>query len=422
MSRYSRSHLSDPDLRRDLKAHHATERGVTAEVIADLAEFDARKLYREDGYPSMFAWCLRELGYSEDAAYARIKVARASRRFPELRDAVGDGRLHLTGARLLAPHLDRTNAAELITAATRKTRAEIEALLAARFPRPDLAPMVWALPGIGTAAQLVSEPTPQVLLSASAPAPELVAAPVAPANVQELQKSPVPGRVEAANSHARLTPLATERYGVQFTIDQPTQDLLREVQDLLGHSVPAGDLAGVFRRGLESLARELRRSKFAASAKPRPHTERRSNDPRHIPAHVKRDVWKRDKGQCTFVGTNGHRCEARAGLEFDHELPVARGGWSSTSNVRLRCRAHNQYEAEREFGEGFMRTKRERALESRAIEAGRSAVGATRGRGRAQAEPAHEVPHYEEGPRKIDRQRRLGKMAERVGFEPTRRY
>jgi hypothetical protein len=36
-------------------------------------------------------------------------------------------------------------------------------------------------------------------------------------------------------------------------------------------------------------------------------------------------------------------------LEFDHIEPVARGGHATTANLRLRCRAHNQYEADRIF-------------------------------------------------------------------------
>jgi 5-methylcytosine-specific restriction endonuclease McrA len=79
---------------------------------------------------------------------------------------------------------------------------------------------------------------------------------------------------------------------------------------------------------------------------------------------VKRAVWQRDGGRCTFVGTNGHRCETRRGLEFDHAEPLARGGQATIANLRLRCRAHNQYEAEREFGSDFMRRKREMRREA----------------------------------------------------------
>jgi hypothetical protein len=61
------------------------------------------------------------------------------------------------------------------------------------------------------------------------------------------------------------------------------------------------------------------------------------------------------------VSERGQRCAARTRLEFDHIEPMARGGESTVTGLRLRCRAHNQYEAERRFGGEFMRHKRERA-------------------------------------------------------------
>src|SRR5439155_10587533 len=134
MITYSRSHLSDPVLLRDLATHLTQERGATAEVLADLAEVDARKLYVPAGHPSMYSYCVRELGLSEDAAYKRIQAARAAHEFPALFTALTDGRLHLTGVRLLAPHLTTENADELLAAAAHRTKAEIEQLLAARFP------------------------------------------------------------------------------------------------------------------------------------------------------------------------------------------------------------------------------------------------------------------------------------------------
>jgi hypothetical protein len=80
---------------------------------------------------------------------------------------------------------------------------------------------------------------------------------------------------------------------------------------------------------------------------------------------VKREVWQRDGGQCTFVGATGHRCPARTLLEFDHVEEVARGGHSTVAGLRLRCRAHNQAGAERRFGAGFMHEKRRAAMAAR---------------------------------------------------------
>ena len=61
----------------------------------------------------------------------------------------------------------------------------------------------------------------------------------------------------------------------------------------------------------------------------------------------------------------GRRCPARTRLEFDHVEEVARGG-RTLDGIRLRCRAHNQYTAERTFGIEFMRHKRAAAREATA--------------------------------------------------------
>jgi len=139
---------------------------------------------------------------------------------------------------------------------------------------------------------------------------------------------------------------------------QSTHDKLHHAQALLSHQIPNGDLASVLERVLDLAIGQLEKSKFAATSRPQQHP-RESSHPRTIPAHVRRAVWQRDEGQCTFVSESGHRCSARRFLEFDHVDPVARGGEATVDGIRLRCRAHNQYTAERSFGAEFMRHKRE---------------------------------------------------------------
>lgn len=157
-----------------------------------------------------------------------------------------------------------------------------------------------------------------------------------------------------------MIPLAPQRYALQVTVAQETFDKIERARDLLRHQVPGGELEQVLDRALEALICRLEKRKCAATEKPRaakPQPNANAN-PRHIPAAVRRAVWQRDRGQCTFRSDQGRRCEARDRLEFDHELPVARGGGSTAGNFRLRCRAHNQLEAERAYGAGFMRNKR----------------------------------------------------------------
>jgi 5-methylcytosine-specific restriction endonuclease McrA len=331
--RYSLSHLTDQALLRDLAALVAQDRNTTASMLAHLAEVDARKLYLPAGYPSLHAWCLGELGLPEDSAARRIRACRAAREFPAIFPAVADGRLHLSAVVMLAPHLTPGNAEDLIVAATHKTSAEIRVVMAERFPQSEL--MAWVTPA-----------------ASAAPCQE---------NVCERSEQPALARVTEP-PRATVKPLAPGRVAMQVTLPASTGEKLRHAQELLSHAIPSGDIAQVLDRALDALIAQLEKKRCAATSEPRPG--RRTKSARHIPAHVRREVWKRDQGRCTFVGDSGHRCESRTRLEFDHALPFARGGEATISNLRLRCRAHNQYEAERAFGERFMNGKRDRAAEA----------------------------------------------------------
>ena len=75
------------------------------------------------------------------------------------------------------------------------------------------------------------------------------------------------------------------------------------------------------------------------SAQP-PHRAHRS---RYIPAPVRREVWRRDGGCCSYVDPHsGRRCGSRFLLELDHIVPFALGGSAAPGNLRLHCAAHHR--------------------------------------------------------------------------------
>jgi 5-methylcytosine-specific restriction endonuclease McrA len=398
VARFELTHLADSTLIRDLSSLVARDRLTTAELLAHIAEFDARRLYLPAGYPSMAAYCVGELRLSEDAAAKRIQAARAARRFPAIFAALADGRLHLTGVGLLAPYLIEATADELLAAATHKTKAEIERLLAERFPRPDVLAWVAALPGPSAPARehapahVDCDPRPGLAVGSpvgehapahveSAPRPGLaVGSPVgehAPAHVERAPGfAPVVGQMSpaCADGRSRLKPLSPRSFAVQFTLSRSGHDLLRQAQELLGPDLPAGDIGAVFERALQVLVPQLEKRKLAATDRPRVARRGPKPDSRHVPAEVRRAVWRRDGGRCTFVAGNGHRCEARAGLQFDHIDAYARGGEATVSGIRLLCRGHNHLEAERTYGPGFMLEKRLAAAEARATARARAAA------------------------------------------------
>jgi len=177
----------------------------------------------------------------------------------------------------------------------------------------------------------------------------------APARVDD--PTPGPALAHAGERHvpARVTPIASQRFAVQCAVGTPGADALRFARDTTG-----ADVSGVVEAALLLYAEHLRKRKSGATAKPvrRPRPTRSA---RHVPAQVGRAVWERDGGQCTFTSDDGHRCASTRRLQYDHIVPVARGGESTADNVRLRCSTHNQHEADRVFGTAFMQGKRERA-------------------------------------------------------------
>jgi 5-methylcytosine-specific restriction endonuclease McrA len=75
---------------------------------------------------------------------------------------------------------------------------------------------------------------------------------------------------------------------------------------------------------------------------------------RYIPQAVRDEVFSRDGGRCTFVGTNGRRCTETRNLQIDHILPFGKGGSNDTGNLRLLCPAHNRFAAEKEYSRKHM--------------------------------------------------------------------
>lgn len=301
---------------------------VEGEVLELLSEVDARKVYAERGYPSMFEYCTRALHLSESMAYARIGVARAAREFPVILVAVRRREIHLAGLRLLVPHLTLENHLELLKQAKHKTRDEIAVLLADRSPKADAPSAIRRLPARKPVSKVVTRPT----------------------SVAELTPRPAP----------KPEPLGLGRFKVQFTADAELHQKLREAQALLRHQIPDGDPAKIMDRALTLLLAETKRKKFGQVKKPREANSQSEKSSRHIPSEIKREVVQRGGLSCSFVGTDGRKCESRDFLEFDHQELWSRFQRHRASEIRLLCRTHNQYAAELALGDRYMEGCRNR--------------------------------------------------------------
>jgi hypothetical protein len=54
-----------------------------------------------------------------------------------------------------------------------------------------------------------------------------------------------------------------------------------------------------------------------------------------IPKEVQREVWRRDNGKCV-------ECGSQEKLEYDHIIPVSKGGSNTARNIQLLCEKCNR--------------------------------------------------------------------------------
>jgi len=331
--------LADCDLLASVRRAALDERSATRHLIALLSELDARRLYLGEGFSSLFTYCTQALQLSEHATYNRIEAARAARRFPVIFELLEAGSVTLTTVRLVAPHLTEANHRALLERLHHKSKRDVELVIATLTPAPDVRSVVRKL----------RAPLPARIPEVSDAANSTVV------EVSMLRQNTMPAATPSRP--AEVKPLAPERYKIQVTVSREAHDKLRRAQDLLRHVVPNGDPAIILERALDLLVADLERTRLCQTARSQP-LRKSQRATRHVPAAVKREVWHRDGGQCAFQGAQG-RCAETGFLEFPHVVPYAEGGPTTASNLELRCRSHNQYEAERWFGAGRPPTMRE---------------------------------------------------------------
>jgi 5-methylcytosine-specific restriction endonuclease McrA len=409
---YSLEHVSDDDLHASTRRLVGRSNQLLAALLAHLAEVEARGIHRERACASLSTYCVYELRMSEDEAFRRARASKIARQFPILFEQVATGEIHLTGILLLGSHLTEENHVEVLARAKHRTKKEIKRLVRMLHPLPDvpalvepLGPEPRSIAGNPSWSQMVEAHAPEIReLSPGERPKDWIADAVAGTAVEAATEADSDAHGEAAGgANPEATPsqaLAPLRYRVQFTATQEYVDLLETAKDLLAHAVPSRSIEEVHLRAMRALVIELKKRKIGAtsessrkgqqssseqsytesavaggdaraaesprqrgantSAGPRQRGANTSADSRqrqrgrYVPRAVRRAVWARDRGRCTYVDAMGQRCRETGGLELDHVDPHARGGPPTVSNLRLRCRCHNALTAEHEFGRDFI--------------------------------------------------------------------
>jgi|SRR6185312_5855936 len=320
--------LTNAELEGRLLGLKAIERKTTTILLAHLGEFDRRRLYADRSQPSLFQYCVKVLGYSEQAAYKRIQAARAAREHPVLLERLWHGDLNLAAIVILAPHLRKDNLGALLEKARGKSKNELESFAADLAPRPDCLDLVRAMPLAPARDDVAGSPQIEPERSFTTP---------------------------SAGPREKVEPLSAERFLFRFTGSVEFRAKYSRARSLLREE-NARKMERVFESALDALLDQLDPERRQRRREARQQRSRKPlSSSRILPQALRDEIWNRDGGRCTFVDSEGARCAAAERLEIDHVRPYSLGGLSDTANLRLLCRAHNLLMARRVFGRDYPR-------------------------------------------------------------------
>jgi hypothetical protein len=387
----SAAELSDTELLAATRRLVGRSNQLLAALLEHLGEVEARGIHRTRACSGLYAYCIYELRFSEDEAYRRVAASRLVRRFPALLDAVASGELHLTGLLQLGPHLTGENLREVLARAKHRTKKEIASLVRVLDPLPEVPARIEPL-GPASASLVPRTPTWSEFVGSMCPIRELAPGERprdwtegSPDQTPAVEaEAPVESDASEATPETAPARLEPQRYGIQFTANEEYVQLVAEAQALLSRSGPRVTLDELHLRAMRALVAALKRRKYAVTERPRkrapqtpppatpaPETpellEKREHEVerqqprqrgRYVPAAIRRVVFQRDAGRCTYTADSGERCTETHGLELHHVTAFAQGGEHSAANLTLRCRAHNALAAEEDFGRDFIELAR----------------------------------------------------------------
>ncbi|MDE2143472.1 MAG: hypothetical protein KGJ84_13780 [Elusimicrobia bacterium] len=203
-----------------------------------LAEIDKRDLPSKRMRVSLYEFCVHHLRLSEEAAYRRIRAARAIRKFPPISNLLREGKLTFESVALLHPFLNDPDAAVLVTRCIGLRKWQVQSLLAGRQtekPRPDVIRVCGPVLDQKKARTMDDSPSFFSTSAGAAPAPS--AAPL----------SPTP-----ASSSPNTAP-RPHSIRVSFSADAEFHRLMLRARALLRHKYPDGRLEGVLKDALVAL-------------------------------------------------------------------------------------------------------------------------------------------------------------------------
>jgi 5-methylcytosine-specific restriction endonuclease McrA len=302
------SQLSDSALLTETHRLCTLERKTTLEILHHLREIEFRALFARN-HASLFEFCIKELGFTEDQASRRISSMRLLKAVPEVEGKVASGELKLNQL------------------------AQVQTFI--RTEKKE------------AGRQVSQEETRSLLLELSGKSSR---------ETERLLLEKSPALQAKRQSEEKLRAVTATHTEIKFVADQELLNLLEEAKGLLAHG---GDmnpsLSGLFKKALECLIEKKKHQRGLTASRPNtrlvqaPVAQQVKPQTRTLSAPIKRQTFQRAQGRCEFVKQDGNRCSSIHALEVHHVHPFAKGGPNTADNLKLFCRTHNAAQGKWDF-------------------------------------------------------------------------
>jgi hypothetical protein len=347
--------LSDNELVNRLRKLVEKEKDITFKILPHLVEVHRRGLYLAKGHGTLYEYCKGELGYTDASAWRRVGAALAIHRCPEAFSLLEKGRVNMCTLGRIHKFITPSLLREICD----KSKAEVE-LIAAAYDakgatpdrtRPVMVPKAverndkTGSTEIGTAD--VGE-TP-----ADRPTSNRLRSEVGMTAESRNQTTSLRSEVNGTDKRLEFE----QKWKVEGVVSERVKRKLDRCKSLLSNKYPNGvdydilfdELTERFLSQKDPERRNQRRQKRQEKQAAQPADTKPTSNPtgkysslepnkipsRHIPRSVQEKVWHAAGGRCTFVGTNGRRCNSTHNLQLDHyPIPFGRGGPNTVDNLR----------------------------------------------------------------------------------------
>jgi hypothetical protein len=324
------------------------EQTAMADFLLALADFDRVRAWEPLGYAGLFPFLHQHLRLSKAAAFFRMRAAQLLQKFPEIVEPLRDGRLCLTSIAELGKVLTLENRDAVLPRFFHCSKQEAKLLSA------ELTPM--KSPPQRAVVTAVARSRPLELVP-PAPSPEPAGVglvrPGEPNAPEVVQPALVP-----EPPRAQVVPMTASQSRVHLTVSRQFVEKLETARLALSHSRPGATKEDVLEAALDLLlAKDAKKKGLVANPRPAaPCAKEPAAD--YIPAALRREVWKRDRGCCQWATGPRKTCGSKYRPEIDHIKPKGQGGKTVLANLRVLCRTHNLLAARLAYGEEYMQAFR----------------------------------------------------------------